>query len=183
MGWRTANGPFEVEIGDLFFLLTDIARTRLDHMLREAWRAWIMKAGEATKVNRHDVVNITSLDGKVLRSFLDSYENSPDYSWAWRCVVGGEPSPDRLHPVDSTVDQDCAVCRTRATTRHILWHCSATDAARFRHDLRLPELAPDLQEPERSALVLNGWIRAEWDVPAGALRATRTLPPPSGAAS
>ena len=166
MGWRTANDPFEVEIGDMRFSLTNTTRARLDHMVGEAWRSWIMKAGEA-KVNRHDVVNIASLDGKVLRSFLDGYENSPDYSWAWRCVVGGEPSPDRLHHVDDTMDQDCAVCRTRATTRHILWHCPATEAARHRRGLRLPELAPELPEPERSAFLLNGWIRAEWDVSAG----------------
>ncbi|CAK0846108.1 unnamed protein product [Prorocentrum cordatum] len=166
MGWRTASDPFEVEIGDLTFSLTNTTRSGLDHVAREAWRSWMMKAGEA-KVSRQDVVNIPSLDGKVLRGFLDSYDNGPDHSWAWRCVVGGEPSPDRLHHVDNAVAQDCAACRTRATTRHILWQCPATEAVRHSRGLRLPELAPELPEPERSALLLNGWIRAAFDVPAG----------------
>ncbi|CAK0833437.1 unnamed protein product, partial [Prorocentrum cordatum] len=166
MGWRTARDPFEVEIGDLTFSLTNTTRSGLDHMVREAWRSCMMQAGEA-KVSKQDVVNIHSLDGKVLRDFLDSYDNGPDHSWAWRCVVGGEPSPDRLHHVDNAVAQDCAACRTRATARHILWQCPATEAVRHSRGLRLPELAPELPEPERSALLLNGWIRAAWDVPAG----------------
>ncbi|CAK0904175.1 unnamed protein product [Prorocentrum cordatum] len=166
MGWRTASDPFEVEIGDLTFSLTNTTRSGLDHMVREAWRSWMMKAGEA-KGSRQDVVNIPGLDGKVLRDLLDSYDNGPDHSWAWRCVVGGEPSPDRLHHVDNAVAQDCAACRTRATTRHILRQCPATEAVTHSRGLRLPELAPELPEPERSALLLNGWIRAAWDVPTG----------------
>ena len=132
--------------------------------------AAFMMRDASTTTARKEQVDLPNLEVKTLRDFVNQ-QPQPQRMWAWRCVAGAEPSPDRLHHIHPDVQHDCETCGVPATTRHLLWECRSTTEQRVRtriHPHTLPRLVP---ENERAALLLNGWFRAIWDPPAGVSQA------------
>lgn len=156
MGWVLTDSPYVFDFRGEQIDLTSIDKGKLGHLVRDAWRCYMMAT---TKTTRHIDVTVRSLDTKVLQEFIDSWTGHRDRPWAWRCCVGAEPSADRLHYLDSAVDYNCAVCRVPNTTKHRLWECPCTLPERQRRQLPPPpEVTAGLSESARNAFLLNGWI-------------------------
>ncbi|CAK0813607.1 unnamed protein product, partial [Prorocentrum cordatum] len=165
MGWHPGPSPFEVAFGGDGFHLAEVSKSFLDHCVRETWRAHMMRTCRITA--RKVPVEVPSLDVKTLRRFVEEAPTAAEQRWRWRCCVGAEPSPDRLSHVTDEVAHDCPICHTAATTWHLMWRCDATEHERQRRGLHEATIGRHLPQHERSALLLNGWARAEWDPPDG----------------
>ncbi|CAK0908371.1 unnamed protein product, partial [Prorocentrum cordatum] len=130
MGWVFSDSLYVFDFRDEQINLASIDKGKLGHLVRDAWRSYMMAT---TKTTRHiDVTVSSSVDIRVLQEFIGSWSGRRDRPWAWRCCVGAEPSADRLHCLDSAVDYNWAVCRMRNTTKHRLGvpvYASGTAAA------------------------------------------------------
>jgi hypothetical protein len=162
MKWQCTNDPFVFNFGRHQVDLRVIPAGRRDHLVREAWRAFMVR--EACRDAKRKVdMTTTSIDSEVFKKFLRG-RTGANRTFAWRCAVAAEPNPERLHHTTPEVPQDCARCGVRADTFHMMWQCPLTESLRARHRLNLGVVdAAWHQAAGRMAWRCNGWRRADWE--------------------
>ncbi|CAK0904471.1 unnamed protein product [Prorocentrum cordatum] len=146
MGWLLTASPYVFDFRGEQIGLASIEKGKLGHLVRDAWRFYVMAT---TKTTRHIDVTVPPLEIRVLHVFVGSWSGRRDWPWAWRCCVGAEPSADRLHELDSAIDYTSAVCWLSNTTKHWLWVCPCALPERRRRQLSPPPQAAP-RDRERS---------------------------------
>jgi hypothetical protein len=138
---------------------------KIQHHVREAWRAWMVRTA-CREMRRNRDITVSSLDAKPLEDFVACGQDSRDRGHRWRMVVAAEPSCDRLSYTVPEIPHDCPSCGVPNDTLHYMWVCPATQQIRTRHGLNLDMV--DAWWPHargREAWRCNGWLPADFETP------------------